>query len=75
MPNAMRVKHRYKFMEGFSAEVKAREGKLFFADPIMSGPIFHTRQDAERWCIHIIVENNYRGGPFAEATIRPFKGR
>jgi hypothetical protein len=27
----------------------------------------------ERWCIHIIVENNYRGGPFA-AAIRRFKG-
>lgn len=52
-------------MKAFSAEVKARGGGLFYADPIMSGPIFRTRQDAERWCmcIHVIVENNYRGGP------------
>jgi hypothetical protein len=39
------------------------------------GPIFETRQDAEDWCIHIIIENDYRGGPLAEATILPFKGR
>ena len=71
----MRLKHCYKSMEGFSVEVKVREGRLYFADPIMSGPIFYTRQDAERCCIHVIVENNYRGGLFDEATLRPFNGR
>ena len=34
----MRVKDRYKFMEGFSPEVKGREGGLFFADPICPVP-------------------------------------
>jgi len=41
----------------------------------MDGPIFETRQEAQDWCIHIIIENDYRGGPWAEVTIRPFKGK
>jgi hypothetical protein len=55
--------------------VQAREGRLFFARSPVDGPIFETRQEAENRCIEIIIENDDRGGPFAEATIRPFKGR
>ena len=29
----------------------------------MDGPVFRTRQEAQDWCIHIIMENAYRGGP------------
>ena len=64
----MRPKHRYKPMEGFAPVVKAREGRLYF------GPIFATRQEAQDWCLHIIIDNAERGGPLAEATLRPFKG-
>ena len=60
---------------GYAPIVKAREGRLFFARSPVDGPIFETRQEAENWCIEIIIENDYRGGPLAEAIVRPFKGK
>jgi len=71
----MRLKHRYKFMEGYAPVLQAREGRLFFARSPVDGPIFETRQEAQDWCIHVIIETDYRGGPFAEATIHPFTGK
>jgi hypothetical protein len=50
--------------------VQVREGQLFFACHVMQGPVFRTRQETQDWCTHTIFENDYRGGPIDEATIR-----
>ena len=61
----MRLKHRYKLMEGYAPVVQAVKGVTrSFA-----------RQEAQDWCIIIIIiENDYRHGPLAEAIIRPVQG-
>jgi hypothetical protein len=61
----MRVKHRYKFMEEFSAEVKASEGGLFFARSPVDGPIFETRQEAEN------PEENTTAAPHSARSADP----
>ena len=33
---------------------------MFFTDPIMSGPMFPMRPDAQRRCIHVLGKNTYR---------------
>jgi len=48
-------------MEGYAPVVEAREGRLFYARSPMDGPVFETRQEAQDWCFHIIIDNAERG--------------
>ena len=40
----MKLKHSYKFMEGFRSVVQAREGRLFFPSAAMGQSLRHARR-------------------------------
>ena len=74
MTGRMRIRSRYEHRDGFRAIVRAREGRLPFPMSIIESPIYETREHAELWAFHTIVDNYERLGPFAVATVAPYSG-
>jgi hypothetical protein len=63
-----------KFMTGYRPAVYAREGLVWGMRNPFDGPVFERLEEAEEWCIDVIIEHHYRGLGMSDAEIRPFKG-
>jgi len=63
-----------KLLTGYRPVVYARQGPMFGMRQPMDGPVFQKLEDAEEWCIDIMIEHYDRRLGLSDARIEPFKG-
>ena len=61
-------------MTGYRPAVYARQGLMWGIRNPFDGPVFEKLEQAEEWCIDVIIEHDYRGLGMSDALIRPFTG-
>ena len=70
----MKFPPRQEFVTGYRPVVRAREGRMFGIRHPLDGPIFQTAQDAEYWCVAVMISHYDRGLGMSDASIERFQG-
>jgi hypothetical protein len=54
--------------------IQAREGLMLGIRQPLDGPVFDKLEDAEHWCIHVMISHYDRRLGMSDGQIEPFKG-
>ena len=61
-------------MVGYRPAVYAREGRMLGISQPLDGPVFEKLEDAQNWCIHVMISHYDPRLGMSDAQIEPFKG-
>lgn len=62
------------YIIGHRPVVHARQGLMLGIRQPLDGPIFEKLEDAQNWCIHVMISHYDRRFGMSDASITPFKG-
>ena len=68
------MKRVKKLITGYRPVIRARQGLMFGMRQPMDGPVFEKLEDAEEWCIDVMIDHYDRRLGLSDARIEPFKG-
>lgn len=63
-----------KFISGFRPVVHAREGLMYGMRQPMDGPVFEQLEQAEEWCMDVMIDHYDRRLGLSDARIERFEG-